>query len=180
MKNKIILFVSMFLGGSVYAQSALLAYPTMSSELFIESGGAYSSNLTKSTLSFSKGNSSYTRGSGFFIRPELDREISIKAGYQINPFVQVYGGAGFDPWLGGFGGSLGARAYTNDGKWSAFFDLRLGGLSIGAVSSSLIAGAAYKDFDFGAGFTYYTDGYTYILAPTILVIGYNIRCYDHR
>ena len=179
MKNKIILFGMILLCGRVFAQSALLTHPVISSDLANNYELTFSS-MTQSTTSFSKDYSSYTRGSGFFLRPELDREISIKAGYQINPFVQVYGGAGFDPWLGGIGGSLGARAYTNDGKWSAFFDLRLGGLSIGAVSSSLIAGAAYKDFDFGAGFTYYTDGYTYILAPTFLIIGYNIRCYDHR
>ena len=123
---------------------------------------------------------SFNRGKGFFIRPELDREISLKIGYQISPFVQIYSGAGFDPWLVGIGGSLGARAYTNEGNWSAFFDLRLGGLSTGVVSSSLVVGAAFKDFDFGAGLTYYTNGYSSRFALTILDIGYNIRCYKHR
>jgi len=119
---------------------------------------------------------SFTRGEGFVIRPELYRGIFANFGYQINPYVQVYLGLGYSD---GLDGALGLRAYTGDANWVAMFDLRFSVTDFALPGVALVAGASYKDLDFGAGLKYYTDGYYYLYVP-VLTVGWNIRCYDHR
>ena len=125
----------------------------------------------------------YTRGSGFVIRPELNNGVLATLGYQINPYVLIEGSVGFD--LSGSAAlitAIGVRAYTSRKPWAAFFDYRIGAESVSGLSiarHTIVAGACYKDFDFGAGLIYGTDGQTSITGLSIS-IGYNIRCYKHR
>ena len=125
----------------------------------------------------------YTRGSGFVIRPELNNGLLATLGYQINPYIMLEGSLGFD--LTGYAVMItiiGARAYTSGKPWAAFFDYRVGAESVSGYSitrHSIVVGAAYKDFDFGAGAIFGTDGTTSGTALSIS-IGYNIRCYKHR
>lgn len=118
----------------------------------------------------------FTRGNGFVIRPELYRGIFADFGYQITPHVQAYFGIGYSD---GLDGVLGIRAYTGKANWAAMFDVRFSLTNFVLPGASFVAGASYKDLDFGAGLKYYTDGYYYLIAPTF-TIGWNIRCYDHR
>jgi hypothetical protein len=125
----------------------------------------------------------YTRGSGFVIRPELYSGLFATIGYQFNPYVQISGGFGFG--LDSYGGSiisLGVRTYTSDANWAAIFDYHLGLVNIQGLyltRHTIIGGASYKDFDFGAGLMYITDGHDSSIGLTI-TLGYNIRCYRHR
>lgn len=127
--------------------------------------------------------SSFSRGNGFVIRPELYSGLFATFGYQINPYVQLSGGFGFG--LDSYGGSitsLGVRTYTSDANWAAMFDYHIGFVSIQGLNltrHTIIGGASYKDFDFGAGLMYITDGYDSGIGLSI-TLGYNIRCYKHR
>lgn len=125
----------------------------------------------------------YTRGSGFVIRPELYSGLFATLGYQINPYVQLSGGIGFGlDQYGGMITALGIRTYTSDANWAAMFDYHIGLISIQGLSltrHTIIGGASYKDFDFGAGLMYITDGYDSGIGLSI-TLGYNIRCYKHR
>lgn len=176
MKKCIIVVATILLSGSMFAQSALLSNPTdcfgFSSESVVSQPPAFS----QSTSFSSKGYSSYTRGSGFYVRPELYRGFFVTLGYQFNPYVQSLVSVGYGD---GITGSIGARAYTNDGNWAAMFDLRLSTINFSVHGVSLVAGAAYKDLDFGVGGSFYTDGYNYLILP-VFTIGWNIRCYEHR
>lgn len=171
MKKSIIILVAMLLGGNLFAQFALLSRPTDGYEL----GLTDKTDITK-TSSQSIGYSSYTRGTGFYVRPELYRGLFVTLGYQFNPYVQSLLSIGYGD---GLTGSIGARAYTNEGNWAAMFDLRLSSINFSIHGVSLVAGAAYKDLDFGLGGSFYTDGYYYLIVP-VLTVGWNIRCYDHR
>lgn len=122
------------------------------------------------------GYNSFTRGQGFVIRPELYRGLYASLGYQINPYVQTFVSFGYGE---GLEGALGVRAYTGDANWVAMFDLRASVTNFEIPGVSLVAGASFKDLDFGAGIKYYSDGYYYLIVP-ILSIGWNIRCYEHR
>lgn len=128
-------------------------------------------------------NLNFTRGSGFVIRPELYSGLFATIGYQINPYVQISGGFGFG--LDGYGGSsttIGLRTYTSDAKWTVLFDYHIGFVSIQGLRltrHTIVGGASYKDFDFGAGLLYLTDNYNSGTGLSI-TLGYNIRCYKHR
>ncbi len=124
----------------------------------------------------SRGYNSFTRGHGFVIRPELYRGLFASLGYQINPYVQTFLSVGYGD---GLESALGVRTYTGDANWVAMFDLRFSLTNFVLPGVSLVAGASYKDLDFGAGLKYYTDGYYYLVMP-VLSVGWNIRCYDHR
>lgn len=127
--------------------------------------------------------SDFSRGTGFVIRPELYSGLFATLGYQINPYVQISGGVGFGlDAYGGFITSLGIRTYTSDANWAAMFDYHIGFISIQGLNltrHTIIGGASYKDFDFGAGLLYLTDGYDSGIGLSIS-LGYNIRCYKHR
>ncbi len=118
----------------------------------------------------------FTRGQGFVIRPELYRGLFASIGYQINPYVQTFLSVGYGD---GLEGAFGVRAYTGDADWVAMFDLRFSMTEFVLPGASLVAGASYKDLDFGAGLKTYSDGYYYLIVP-VLSVGWNIRCYDHR
>lgn len=130
-----------------------------------------------------KADTTFTRGNGFIIRPELYSGLFATIGYQINPYVQLSGGLGFG--LDEYGGvvtSLGIRAYTSEANWAAMFDYHIGFISIQGLNltrHTIVGGASYKDFDFGAGLMYLTDGYISGIGWSI-TLGYNIRCYKHR
>ena len=47
------------------------------------------------------------------------------------------------------------------------------------IRHTIVGGASYKDFDFGAGLLYISDGYSSGIGLSI-TLGYNIRCYKHR
>ena len=123
--------------------------------------------------------SSYTRGSGFVIRPELYRGIYLSIGYQINPFVQPFLsiGAGGD----GLASAAGARIYTNEGIWAGMIDVRADyNIDYELYGASLVGGASYKDLDFGTGLRYLTNGGKKNYLLWVLCVGWNIRCYKHR
>ena len=113
----------------------------------------------------------FSRKKGFVIRPEIYRGFYASFGYQFNPYLQTFLGIGYGD---GFESTLGIRAYTGDAKWAAMFDLRLGLTNFVLPGVSLVAGASYKNFDFGGGLKYYTDGYQYLIVP-VISIGWNIR-----
>lgn len=138
---------------------------------------SYSQEENKSELSKIE----FTRGSGFVIRPELYSGINATLGYQINPYIQISGGLGFGI-DGGFVTSFGARAYTSDNNWAGMFDYHIGIVNFSGwnlVRHTIVGGASYKDFDFGAGLLYISDGYSSGIGLSI-TLGYNIRCYEHR
>lgn len=123
----------------------------------------------------------FTRGKGFVIRPELYSGVNATLGYQINPYVQLSGGFGFG-LDGGFLTSFGVRTYTSDNDWAGMFDYHIGLVNYSGwnlVRHTIVGGASYKDFDFGAGLLYISDGYDSGIGLSI-TIGYNIRCYKHR
>lgn len=123
----------------------------------------------------------FTRGKGFVIRPELYSGVNATLGYQINPYVQLSGGFGFG-LDGGFLTSFGVRTYTSDNDWAGMFDYHIGLVNYSGwnlVRHTIVGGASYKDFDFGAGLLYISDGYDSGIGFSI-TIGYNIRCYKHR
>lgn len=124
----------------------------------------------------SKESTSFSRGKGFVIRPEIHRGLYASFGYQFSPYLQSFLAVGYGD---GLEGALGLRAYTGDAKWAAMFDLRFGLTNFVLPGVSLVAGASYKDFDFGGGLKYYTDGYQYVIMP-VISIGWNIRLYEHR
>ena len=173
MKKFIILAAGLFMGEILFAQTALLSTPTTinKNSLILKE-----TETTKNYSNLSGGYSSFTRGSGFFIRPEIYRGLFATFGYQINPFVQTSLSIGYGD---GLTGSMGVRAYTADANWAAMFDLRFSLINFGILGTSLAAGASYKDLDFGVGGSFYTDGYYYLIVP-LLTVGWNIRCYDHR
>ena len=77
---------------------------------------------------------------------------------------------------------IGIRAYTSDKSWAAFFDYHGGFESLSGINvgrHTIVAGASYKDLDFGAGIGYASLG-EYSGTGLSITLGYNIRCYKHR
>lgn len=118
----------------------------------------------------------FTRGHGFFLRPEFYRGIYLTLGMQVNPYMQVQGSIGYGD---GVTASGGFRFYTNDNKWAGLFDVRYSYINLnGHTFNGLLAvtGASYKLFDFGGGVAYYFDGKSEVWMP-VITLGWNIRCY---
>lgn len=176
-KTVILIALAMMAGVHCFAQMSAFdnsAKEEKSSLISLSKGVLNADHSNEHTNLSSYG--SFTRGDGFVIRPELYRGIFANFGYQINPYVQVYLGLGYSD---GLDGALGLRAYTGDANWVAMFDLRFSVTDFALPGVALVAGASYKDLDFGAGLKYYTDGYYYLYVP-VLTVGWNIRCYNHR
>ena len=123
----------------------------------------------------------FTRGKGFFARPEVFGGFFLNGGYQFSPYFQASLGAGItiDPVFVVHGG---VRVYTGVKKWAGMFDYHVGFCNYSGyflTRHTLIGGASYKDLDFGAGIHYLTLGGNGVLSPAIS-IGWNIRFYKHR
>ena len=123
--------------------------------------------------------SEFSRGQGYFIRPELYGAVMAEFGYQINPNFQFSLGAGMElaenAAIPEF--VLGLRTYATDSKWTAFFDYHIGLLLVGSYSvpdHRFTVGASYKNLDFGGGIMYMNIDGTGIWGPC-LNIGYNFR-----
>ena len=118
----------------------------------------------------------FTRGHGFFLRPELYRGLYLTLGMQVNPFMQIQASIGYGD---GVTASGGFRFYTNDNKWAGMFDVRYSRVNLNGYTFNglfAVTGASYKIFDFGGGVVYYSDGTSDVWMPVISV-GWNIRCY---
>ncbi len=139
-----------------------------------------------STLLFSSvdtyaqsGDSDFSRGSRYAIRPELFGAVAAEFGYQFNPNIQGSLGLGLElseglayPEL-----LLGVRAYASDTKWTAFFDYHIGLLLVEGYAlptHRFTIGPSYKNFDFGGGIIYMNVDGVGVWGPCIN-IGYNFR-----
>lgn len=128
----------------------------------------------------------YTRGKGFFVRPEFCNGLLANVGYQLNPYVQLSGNIGAA--LGNENSpialvaTVGIRTYFSDTPWTAFFDYHAGSeydMKYLVFRQTVNVGASYKDLDFGAGIIWGTDGYVSGMGLS-LTIGYNFRFYKHK
>ncbi len=144
-----------------------------------------------SHYNFASGSFRFSRSYGFVVRPELYRGFYASVGYQFNPWVQVFGSAGYGD---GITGTAGVRFYFTNSPFTGFADVRLGATELVTQTeyptytittrfwvscASVVAGGALKDFDLGGGITAYSDGLYYLFMPTI-TLGWNIRCYPHK
>ena len=163
MKKLILLIAAtLFLSGTFYAQ-AMITYDGL--------------KLTEpEKQQSSQGNGySFTRGRGFFIRPEFYRGFFATFGYQFNPYVQSFLNVGYGDDLTF---TAGARVYTSDKNWAGMIDSRFGINGYGYILT-LVGGASYKDLDFGLGAQCYHEIHHTWFVP-VITIGWNIRCYQHR
>lgn len=136
----------------------------------------------------------YTRGRGFFVRPDLYGGFFANVGYQISPYVQVSVGPGAlflfnttgNDVSVGFTGSVhgGVRVYTHgNNPWSALIDYHVGAFRYNrdpVWRHSLVGGASYKDLDFGAGFQINFGPNAKVIGyGPVITVGYNFRFYKH-
>ena len=138
-------------------------------------------------------NGSYTRGRGFFIRPELYGGLFVNVGYQINPYVQLSVGPGGTLFINQSGSNVsvdfsgmvhgGVRVYTGKNPWTGFVDYHVGAFRYNrdpVWRHSLVGGASYKDLDFGGGLQVMFGPNSQVIGYGPLVtVGYNIRFYRH-
>ena len=134
--------------------------------------------------------STFTRGHGFLVRPEVYGGLLLNAGYQFNPYFQMTVGAGvtIDPATVAHAG---VRVYTNKGKWAGMIDYHYcignyyGTNAYGTMTSrrfvdhKFVGGASFKDLDFGLGFQFAVLG-NQITYGFVTTVGYNIRFYKHK
>lgn len=154
----------------------------------------FAQEIEYQTVVNQKKTSTYTRGKGFFIRPEAQGGFVkggyyVNGGYQFNPYVQASVGIGLTAMAItsrraqlGFGIYGGTRVYTGKSKWAGMFDYHMGISSIKGTwifENSLIGGASYKDFDFGAGAVLLKAPNT-VTFGMLFALGWNIRLYKHR
>lgn len=124
----------------------------------------------------------YTRSSGYFIRPEVYGGYGAEFGYQFSPYFQLSGGPlvevdvssgeAFMEFL------LGVRAYASETKWTAFFDYHISLVFIYGYAVPLhrfSVGPSFKNFDFGVGIGY-SSGYW----SPVITIGHNFRLHSNR
>ena len=136
---------------------------------------------------------SYTRGRGFFVRPEMYGGFFANVGYQISPYVQVSVGPGVLFLLGQSGNNLsidiagtvhgGVRVYTGKKPWAGLIDYHVGAFRYNRDPiwrHSLVGGASYKDLDFGGGLQVMFGPNSQVFGYGPLVtVGYNFRFYKH-
>ncbi len=128
----------------------------------------------------------YTRGRGFFVRPEMYGGFFANVGYQISPYVQVSVGPGVLLLINQAGNSVSVdvRVYTS-GKnpWSALIDYHVGAFRYNRDPiwrHALVGGASYKDLDFGGGLQmmFAPNAQVFGYGP-LVTVGYNFRFYKH-
>ena len=136
----------------------------------------------------------YTRGRGFFVRPELYGGLFVNVGYQISPYVQVSVGPGGTLFINQSGSNVsvdftgmihgGVRVYTNgNNPWSALIDYHVGAYRYNSDPvwrHSLVGGASYKDLDFGAGMQINFGPNSKVIGyGPVITVGYNCSFYKH-
>ena len=136
----------------------------------------------------------YTRGKGFFVRPEMYGGFFANVGYQISPYVQVSVGPGALILMNVTGnndlsvdllGTVhgGVRVYTGKNPWTGFVDYHVGAFRYKTEPiwrHSLVGGASYKDLDFGGGLQmmFGPNAQVFGYGP-LITVGYNFRFYKH-
>ena len=135
----------------------------------------------------------YTRGSGFFVRPDVYGGFFANVGYQISPYVQVSVGPGALFLLNNTGNDVsvdfkgtvhgGVRVYTGKNPWTGFVDYHVGAFRHNndpIWRHSLVGGASYKDLDFGAGMQINFGPNAQVIGyGPVITVGYNFRFYKH-
>lgn len=137
-------------------------------------------------------NGFYTRGKGFFVRPDMYGGFFANVGYQFNPYVQASVGPGVMLILNNTGnisvdvaGTVhgGVRVYTGTNPWTGMIDYHVGGFRYNTYPiwrHALVGGASYKDLDFGGGFQIMFGPNSQVVGYGPLVtVGYNFRFYKH-
>ena len=136
---------------------------------------------------------SYTRGRGFFVRPDMYGGFFANVGYQINPHVQVSVGPGalllFNTTVGSklsvkLTGTVhgGVRVYTGKNPWTGFIDYHVGVFKYENDPywrHALVGGASYKDLDFGGGLQFMLGPGGQPSYGPMITVGYNFRFYKH-
>ena len=135
----------------------------------------------------------YTRGRGFFVRPEMYGGFFANVGYQISPYVQVSVGPGVLLLINQAGNNVsvgikgtvhgGVRVYTGKNPWTGLIDYHVGAFRYNSDPiwrHALVGGASYKDLDFGAGFQmmFAPNAQVFGYGP-LVTVGYNFRFYRH-
>lgn len=135
----------------------------------------------------------YTRGRGFFVRPEMYGGFFANVGYQISPYVQVSVGPGVLLLINQAGNNVsvdikgtvhgGVRVYTGKNPWTGLIDYHVGAFRYNSdpiLRHALVGGASYKDLDFGAGFQmmFAPNAQVFGYGP-LVTVGYNFRFYRH-
>lgn len=135
----------------------------------------------------------YTRGSGFFVRPDVYGGFFANVGYQISPYVQVSVGPGALFLINNTGNNVsvdlagtvhgGVRVYTGKNPWTGFVDYHVGAFRYNrdpVWRHSLVGGASYKDLDFGAGMQVNFGPNSQVIDyGPVITVGYNFRFYKH-
>lgn len=135
----------------------------------------------------------YTRGSGFFVRPDVYGGFFANVGYQISPYVQVSVGPGALFLINNTGNNVsvdlagtvhgGVRVYTGKNPWTGFVDYHVGAFRYNrdpVWRHSLVGGASYKDLDFGAGMQINFGPNSQVIGyGPVITVGYNFRFYKH-
>ena len=137
-------------------------------------------------------NETYTRGSGFFVRPDVYGGFFANVGYQFNPYVQASVGPGVLLLINTTGnlsvdiaGTVhgGVRVYTGKKPWTGMIDYHVGAFRYNSNPiwrHAIVGGASYKDLDFGGGLQLMFGPNSQLVGYGPLVtVGYNFRFYKH-
>ncbi len=135
---------------------------------------------------------SYTRGKGFFVRPDIYGGLFANVGYQFNPYVQISAGPGVLLLINNTGNLSidfavtahgGIRVYTGQNPWTGMIDYHVGTFRYEGYQvwrHALVGGASYKDLDFGAGLqVMFVPNSQVIGYGPLFTVGYNFRFYKH-
>lgn len=132
----------------------------------------------------------YTRGQGWFIRPETGYFLNV--GYQYDHRYTISFGPGFSFYQtnattikGAFSLDLEANWYILDKKFTPMISVREGLIDFKCLFVQLMAGVSWKDWDFqvGYGLNYNFDRKSNLdgsVGGFAWEIGYNFRLYPHK